>query len=177
MTISLDGRVPATTRRGVRWSTGCTPAAWAAIRRFRLQEADANDAYAWTFCRLVEHLDSIRDPEAVGAGWRRPRAASACASCGSAARRAHRRSRRGLCGLLDDDPFEREDEEARRLAVWTAFETLSEACKRLLRAAYPRAARRRTTRSAPSSACPAARSVRRCARCLERLRQALPEAA
>jgi RNA polymerase sigma factor (sigma-70 family) len=153
----------------------CTPAAWAAIRRFRLQEADANDAYAWTFCRLVEHLDAIRDPEAV-CGWV---AATASRECLRILRLAGRVELTAdpderSAGALDEDPFARDDVEARRLAVWTAFETLSGACKRLLRVL--------TREPAPSYDdvsveldIPRGSLGPTRARCLERLRQALTE--
>ena len=155
----------------------CTPAAWGAIRRFRLQEADANDAYAWTFCRLVEHLDSIRDPQAVCA-WVAATATRECLRIVRLQRRVELTDDpdAGSAGALDEDPFDRDEAEARRLAVWTAFETLSDACKRLLRLL--------TSEPPPSYddvgaelGMPRGSIGPTRARCLERLRQALPEAA
>jgi RNA polymerase sigma factor (sigma-70 family) len=42
----------------------------AVIRRYRLTPADAEDVYQTVWLRLVEHLDSLRDPEALP-GWLR----------------------------------------------------------------------------------------------------------
>lgn len=41
---------------------------WAVIRGFRLGAADAHDVFQTTWLRLVEHLDDLRNPDAVG-GW------------------------------------------------------------------------------------------------------------
>ncbi|MFA9431097.1 RNA polymerase sigma factor [Egicoccus sp. AB-alg2] len=41
---------------------------WAVVRSHRLADADAQDAFQTTWLRLVEHLDRLRDPRAVG-GW------------------------------------------------------------------------------------------------------------
>ena len=40
---------------------------WAAVRGFRLSEADAGDAVQMTWLRLVENLHRLNDPERVGA--------------------------------------------------------------------------------------------------------------
>jgi RNA polymerase sigma factor (sigma-70 family) len=42
----------------------------AVIRSYRLAPADAEDVYQTVWLRLVEHLDSLRDPEALS-GWLR----------------------------------------------------------------------------------------------------------
>ncbi len=41
---------------------------WSVIRAHGLGDADAHDAFQTTWLRLVEHLDRIREPRAVG-GW------------------------------------------------------------------------------------------------------------
>ncbi len=41
---------------------------WSVIRSHGLSDADAHDAFQTTWLRLVEHLDRIREPRAVG-GW------------------------------------------------------------------------------------------------------------
>jgi DNA-directed RNA polymerase specialized sigma24 family protein len=123
----------------------CTPAAWAAIRRFRLQEVAATASReCLRILRLAGRVELTADPDERSAG------------------------------ALDEDPFARDDVEARRLAVWTAFETLSGACKRLLRVL--------TREPAPSYDdvsveldIPRGSLGPTRARCLERLRQALPE--
>ena len=40
---------------------------WAAVRGFRLGEADAHDAVQMTWLRLVENLDRLNDPSRLGA--------------------------------------------------------------------------------------------------------------
>lgn len=40
---------------------------WAAVRGFRLSDADAGDAVQMTWLRLVENLHQLNDPERVGA--------------------------------------------------------------------------------------------------------------
>jgi len=47
---------------------------WSVARAFRLGDADAADVSQATWLRLVEHLDQIRDPAALGA-WRATTAA------------------------------------------------------------------------------------------------------
>ena len=39
---------------------------WATARSYRLEDADASDVVQTTWPRLVEHLDRLRDPAAVG---------------------------------------------------------------------------------------------------------------
>lgn len=41
---------------------------WCTVRRFRLAEAEAADAVQTTWLRLVEHVDSIKNPACI-AGW------------------------------------------------------------------------------------------------------------
>lgn len=40
---------------------------WAAVRGFRLSDADAHDAVQMTWLRLVENLDRLNDPSRLGA--------------------------------------------------------------------------------------------------------------
>jgi RNA polymerase sigma factor (sigma-70 family) len=49
----------------------------AVVRSFRLQDADAHDAEQRTWLRLVEHRDSLRDPERLG-GWLATTASREC---------------------------------------------------------------------------------------------------
>src|SRR3954447_74561 len=39
---------------------------WATARSYRLEDADASDVVQTTWLRLVEHLERLRDPSAVG---------------------------------------------------------------------------------------------------------------
>src|SRR4051812_44682093 len=41
---------------------------WKTVNGFRLGRGDAEDAFAATFFRLAEHIDTIRDPERLP-GW------------------------------------------------------------------------------------------------------------
>lgn len=41
---------------------------WSVIRSYRLSDSDASDAFQTTWLRLVEHLDRLREPRAIG-GW------------------------------------------------------------------------------------------------------------
>jgi RNA polymerase sigma factor (sigma-70 family) len=47
-----------------------TPRVMAVIRSYRLAEADVEDVYQTVWLRLVEHLDGLREPEALP-GWLR----------------------------------------------------------------------------------------------------------
>jgi RNA polymerase sigma factor (sigma-70 family) len=49
----------------------------AVVRSYRLQDADARDAEQRTWLRLVEHVQSVRDPERLG-GWLATTAAREC---------------------------------------------------------------------------------------------------
>ena len=49
----------------------------AVVRTYRLQDADARDAEQRTWLRLVEHRDSVRDPERLG-GWLSTTASREC---------------------------------------------------------------------------------------------------
>jgi RNA polymerase sigma factor (sigma-70 family) len=56
------------------------------VGRYRLQEADAADAVQSTWCKAVEQLDALRDPERFGA-WLRTTAARECLALIRRARR------------------------------------------------------------------------------------------
>ena len=49
----------------------------AVVRSYRLQDADARDAEQRTWLRLVEHRESVRDPERLG-GWLATTASREC---------------------------------------------------------------------------------------------------
>jgi RNA polymerase sigma factor (sigma-70 family) len=106
---------------------------WATARAHRLSHADAADVAQTTWLRVVEHLDRIRQPEALG-GW-----------IATTARRECLRHIR-LHGLEvpseDTDVFESATDdppelalltEERDSALWRAFSGLSERCQALLR--------------------------------------------
>jgi RNA polymerase sigma factor (sigma-70 family) len=49
----------------------------AVVRSYRLQDADAHDAEQRTWLRLVEHRDTVRDPDRLG-GWLATTASREC---------------------------------------------------------------------------------------------------
>ncbi|MGH9225056.1 MAG: RNA polymerase sigma factor [Acidimicrobiales bacterium] len=111
------------------------PRAVAVARAFRLSFADAQDVYQITWYRLVTHMDSIREPDRVGA-W------LAATARNESLRVLKRNGRQVPTG--DDEEFEGADPlapppEARLLAserqraVWDAVAELPSHCQRLLR--------------------------------------------
>lgn len=105
---------------------------WATARAHRLSQADAADVAQTTWLRLVEHLDAIREPEALGA-W----------LATTARREALRLIRRGTReqAIGEPDLFEAPSAEAidsallrgeRDGALWRGFARLSDSCKELL---------------------------------------------
>ena len=107
---------------------------WAVARSHRLNQADAEDVFQVTFLRLVTHLDTIRQPERVGA-WL---ATTARHECLRVLRRA------GRAVPSEDEAFDVPDVDAapvdthlladeRDRALLTALERISPNCRRLLR--------------------------------------------
>jgi RNA polymerase sigma factor (sigma-70 family) len=113
------------------------PLLWSVARSHRLGQEDAADVVQNTWLRLVDHLDDIREPEAL-AGW------LATTARFESLTRLRRRGRevpvRGEdlgvylvdteavaldASLLDDE---------RDAELWTCFAQLSERCQHLLRA-------------------------------------------
>jgi RNA polymerase sigma factor (sigma-70 family) len=110
-----------------------TSLVWATARAHRLSRADAADVAQTTWLRLVENLDRIREPQALGA-W----------LATTARRESLRVIRHGARESPKDDPdlFEPPAEDSlddlvigreRGGALWRAFARLSERCKALLR--------------------------------------------
>jgi len=124
----------------VAWTTltdRFTNLLWSIARGMRLSGPDAADAVQTTWLRLIENIDSIREPERLGS-W-----------LATTARRessdALRRSARLRPGALDgaegwdevqsvdapvDDALLRDERDA---ALWRAMAALKPACQRLLR--------------------------------------------
>jgi len=108
---------------------------WAVARAHRLSKADAEDVFQVTFLRLVTHIDTIRDPNRVGA-WL---ATTARNECLRILRRAGRAIPTGDETMLDSadlllPPVEsRLVADERQSALREAFARLGEACQRLLR--------------------------------------------
>ncbi len=107
---------------------------WSIARGYRLSNADAADAVQMTWLRLVENLDRIRDADRLP-GWL---ATTTRRECLQLLRRSGR-----LLPTFDDAPNLVIDPappvetalllDERDRAVWTAFSSLGEKCRRLLR--------------------------------------------
>jgi RNA polymerase sigma factor (sigma-70 family) len=108
---------------------------WAVARAHRLSSADAEDVFQVTFLRLVTHLDTIRQPERVGA-WL---ATTARHECLRVLRRAGRAVPAGGDDALDTADVLAPSLDAALLAaerdeaLLAAVERLSDNCRRLLR--------------------------------------------
>ena len=106
---------------------------WGVARAHRLSDADAADVFQTTWLRLVEHLESLRNPEGVGA-WLATTARHECL----------RVLRVGQRHVLTDG-FDLPDEgtdigldarlltDERDTALWRAFSEISVRCRHLLR--------------------------------------------
>jgi len=108
---------------------------WSVARSHRLSAADAEDVHQITFMRLMTHVDSIREPNRIGA-WLATTARNECL-------RILRRAGRSV-PVGDDDLFDSVDpvlvpldarliEDERHVALFAALDRLSERCQRLLR--------------------------------------------
>ncbi len=108
---------------------------WAICRAHRLSHADAADVFQQTWLRVLEHLDSLRDPARLGA-W----IGTTCRHEALAAiRRARRSQPVGDPDLLDRVAGPADDPEApiltadRDAELWRAFRRLSLRCQEVLR--------------------------------------------
>ncbi|GII87158.1 RNA polymerase sigma factor [Sphaerisporangium siamense] len=105
---------------------------WAVARACGLDTADAADAVQAAWLRLVEKLDTIRDPERIGA-W------LVTTTRHEAGRIRRKRAGHQLTGLVPDVPATDGDPVARMLSdddgrrLWAAIGTLGEPCRTLLR--------------------------------------------
>jgi RNA polymerase sigma factor (sigma-70 family) len=108
---------------------------WAVARSHRLNTADAEDVFQVTFLRLVTHIDSIRDPNRVGA-WLATTARHECL-------RVLRRGGRTVPSV-DEEVMDAADpllppvdskllSNERHAELHAALARLSEACQQLLR--------------------------------------------
>src|SRR4051794_39232406 len=110
---------------------------WAVARSLNMIEADAADAVQTSWLRLLENLDTVREPDRIGA-WLATIVRRECLSI-------HRRSARLQIGTPDDaaawdgivavaDPLDdallRDERDA---ALWRALSRLRPGCRRLVR--------------------------------------------
>ncbi len=106
---------------------------WHVIRGFRLPNAVGEDVYQTAWLRLAENLDRIRKPESLG-GWLAQTARNECLRAIKIGGRENLRDDMEIDLVDDAAPVERGVEnEARDELLWQAFDSLSEACRRLLR--------------------------------------------
>ncbi|MGN6242251.1 MAG: RNA polymerase sigma factor [Motilibacteraceae bacterium] len=112
------------------------PLVWSVARAHRLDVVAAADVSQTVWLRLVEHLDRLREPEAV-AGWL---ATTTRHECLRLLRREGRELPSDDAPQLADRPSDAPGPEEllvldeQRLLVWRALRTLSARCQALLRA-------------------------------------------
>ena len=111
------------------------PLVWSICRRHRLDRADAEDACQTVWLRLVDHLDRLRDPDALP-GWL---ATTTRRECLQVLDKARRTDTLGLVLAAEDlpDPQAATAEQEllaaeRRAALREAFTGLPPHCQRLL---------------------------------------------
>lgn len=107
---------------------------WSVARGMRLSHADAADAVQTTWLRLVERLDSVREPERLGS-WlvTTVRRESLAALRGSARVRTRMAEGWEDVPATDDALDEALLREERDAALWKAFGALTPRCQSLLR--------------------------------------------
>ncbi|MEV6597654.1 sigma-70 family RNA polymerase sigma factor [Actinoplanes sp. NPDC051346] len=108
---------------------------WAVCRVHRLAPADAADVFQQTWLRVLENLDSLRDPAKFGA-W----IGTTCRNESLAVIRRARRARPVDDTWLADRPGDPADDPAapflvadRDAELWQAFRRLSRRCRDVLR--------------------------------------------
>jgi len=110
---------------------------WSITRSLRMSDSDAADAVQTAWLRLVENLDSIRDPDRIGS-WLATTVRRECYDIGRRAARTRAGEPDGPYGWdgirAQDDPLDvallRDERDA---TLWRAFGRLRPACRRLLR--------------------------------------------
>ena len=106
---------------------------WSVARSHRLGDADAGDVFQTTWLRLVEHLDKLRNPDALS-GWLATTARNECL-------RVLRHQARQIPTADDnipEQPVPTQIDDAllaaeRDAELWEAFASLSARCQALLR--------------------------------------------
>jgi RNA polymerase sigma factor (sigma-70 family) len=107
---------------------------WSVVRSHRLADADAQDAFQTTWLRLVEHLDRIREPRAIG-GW----LATTARHESLRVLRLSDRTRPAAPDTLDEVDERLDEPDAAILrteeqrGVWSALAELGDRCQALLR--------------------------------------------
>jgi RNA polymerase sigma factor (sigma-70 family) len=107
---------------------------WSVVRSHRLSDADAHDVFQTTWLRLVEHLDRIREPRAVG-GW----LATTARHESLRVIRQSERNRPTATDELDEvdatspELDDRLLQDERAVVLWEAMSELGDRCRTLLR--------------------------------------------
>lgn len=107
---------------------------WAVVRGHRLSDADAQDVFQTTWLRLVEHLDRLRDPRAIG-GWLATTARHESLRMLRHGQRVEPSQAHDL-DTIDLDLPEHGDAlvgQERDRALWAALGDLDDRCERLVR--------------------------------------------
>lgn len=106
---------------------------WSIVRSYRFNDDDASDVVQTTWLRLVEHLDRIRDPDAVGT-WLATTARNECLA------HLRRKGRQGVSleavpevAATGPSPGDRVLVRERDAELWSALHHISERCRQLLR--------------------------------------------
>jgi RNA polymerase sigma factor (sigma-70 family) len=137
-----------------------------AVRAYRLQPADAEDVFQETFARLYEHLDRVRDDDAIGAWIGQVSRRLALARL-QARRREAPAGDQGLPEAAEPDGrLERLDEA---LAVHAAMAALPGPCREVLDRFFARDESYATIGAA--LAIPPGTVASRISRCLRQLRE------
>jgi RNA polymerase sigma factor (sigma-70 family) len=107
------------------------PLIWAMCRRYRLSEPDADDVGATVWLRLVERLNTIREPAALP-GWIVTTTRNECLGVLRAKRKQILVDTAELPDETDPPPDEWLLTQERHIALRVAFRALSERCRQLL---------------------------------------------
>jgi RNA polymerase sigma factor (sigma-70 family) len=107
---------------------------WSVAGAYGLARTDVDDVAQVTWLRLVEHLDSVRDPTRVGA-WLVTTTRRECMRRARATGREGPADDRSFQGLESDSPSPESAvlKSERELMVWRAFRQLGSGCQELLR--------------------------------------------
>jgi RNA polymerase sigma factor (sigma-70 family) len=113
---------------------------WATCRAFRLSTSDASDVYQLTWLRLLEHLESIRDPARLP-GWLATTCRRECLVLLRRNKRLQPVDDDRLLHLIGSDQVGADQAAAdlallvadRDAGLWHAFTRLSERCQQVLR--------------------------------------------
>jgi RNA polymerase sigma factor (sigma-70 family) len=109
---------------------------WAAVRSFRLSEADSNDAVQMTWLRLVENLNRLNDPTRLGA-WLTTTAKRECLRLIRRRGREVGTSDEFFAAVVDDrdpGPEQQVTDEAMAAVLWDFVAELPDRAQDLLRA-------------------------------------------